>query len=90
MAKIGKFKMNRSGYIALMNSAGVQGQLEKKANRIKSSANAKLSPDGYRLEGHEAKPIKGKMANGYLVRTKTNHARYSNAKNNTLLKSLRG
>lgn len=73
-----------------MNSAGVQGQLEKKANRIKSSANAKLSPDGYRFEGHEAKPIKGKMANGYLVRTKTNHARYSNAKNNTLLKSLMG
>lgn len=90
MAKIGKFKMRRSGYIALMNSAGVQGQLEKKANRIKSSANAKLSPDGYRFEGHEAKPIKGKMANGYLVRTKTNHARYSNAKNNTLLKSLMG
>lgn len=90
MAKIGKFKMRRSGYIALMNSAGVQGQLEKKANRIKSSANAKLSPDGYRFEGHETKPIKGKMANGYLVRTKTNHARYSNAKNNTLLKSLRG
>ena len=82
--------MNRSGYIALMNSAGVQGQLEKKANRIKSSANAKLSPDNHTKEGHVVNSIEGQMAKGFAVEAYTNHAIYSNAKNNTLLKSLRG
>lgn len=90
--KFGKFKPNRAGYAELMNQGGVQSLLESKAQAVKSSADAMVLPDKwsrpYNYEPHELKQIDGKLARGYVVRTKTDHARLANAKRNTLLKAL--
>lgn len=86
--KMGKFKPNRAGYAAVMNSGAVQGMITSKANSVKSAADGMLSDGGYSMEGHEVKDFQGKLANGKIVRTKTDQARYTNAKRNTLLKAL--
>lgn len=86
--KFGKFKMSRAGYAALMDSTGVQGVIERKAQAVKSSADAGLSHGGYDYEGHEVKDFQGKLARGRVVRTKTDQARYSEAKRKTLSKAL--
>lgn len=86
--KFGKFKMSRAGYAALMDSPGVQGVIDRKARAVKSSADAGLSHGGYDYEGHEVKEFQGKLARGRVVRTKTDQARYSEAKRKTLSKAL--
>lgn len=86
--KFGKFKMSRAGYAALMDSTGVQGVIARKARAVKSSADAGLSHGGYDYEGHEVKEFQGKLARGRVVRTKTDQARYSEAKRKTLSKAL--
>ena len=86
--KFGKFKMSRAGYAALMDSPGVQGVIDRKARAVKSSADAGLSNGGYDYEGHEVKEFQGKLARGRVVRTKTDQARYSEAKRKTLSKAL--
>lgn len=86
--KFGKFKMSRAGYAALMDSPGVQAVIERKAQAVKSSADAGLSHGGYDYEGHEVKEFQGKLARGRVVRTKTDQARYSEAKRKTLSNSL--
>lgn len=86
--KVGRFVPDKAGYAAVMNSAAIQNELQRKANAIKSSADSMLSDDGYVLEGHEVKQFQGKLAKGYVVRTKNNHARYAQAKRKTLTKAL--
>ena len=86
--KFGKFKMSRAGYAALMDSSGVQGVVERKAQAVKAAADAGLSGGGYALPGHEVKDFQGKLARGKVVRTKTDQARYSEAKHKTLSRSL--
>lgn len=86
--KFGKFKMSRAGYAALMDSPGIQGVIDRKARAVKSSADAGLSHGGYDYEGHEVKEFQGKLARGMVVRTKTDQARYSEAKRKTLSKAL--
>lgn len=86
--KFGKFKMSRAGYAELMDSPGVQSVIERKAKAVKSSADAGLSHGGYDYEGHEVKEFQGKLARGRVVRTKTDQARYSEAKRKTLSKAL--
>ena len=49
---------------------------------------AGLSDGGYALPGHEVKDFQGKLARGRVVRTKTDQARYSEAKRKTLSKAL--
>lgn len=88
MGSFGIFKSNRAGYAALMNSAAVQAMIEGKAQSVKDAADGMLSDGGYRMEGHEVKDFQGKLANGKVVRTKTDQARYTNSKRNTLLKAL--
>ena len=86
--KFGKFKMSRAGYAALMDSSGVQSVIERKAQAVKSSADAGLSHGGYDYEGHEVEEFQGKLARGRVVRTKTDQARYSEAKRKTLSRAL--
>ena len=86
--KMGRFVPDKAGYAAVMNSAAIQGELQRKANAVKNSANAMLSDDGYVLEGHEVKQFQGKLAKGYVVRTKNDHARYAQAKRKTLTKAM--
>ena len=88
MVKFGKFKADKVGYAALMNSGAVQGIISNKAESVKNAADGMLSDGGYNMEGHEVKDFQGKLANGKVVRTKTDQARYTNAKRNTLRKSL--
>lgn len=91
MARGIKFKPNYAGYSAVMDSAGVQSIVEGKAQEIASAASAMLDPDeGYLMDDFEVKPFTTKMnSQGRVVRTKTNHARYSQAKNKTLTKALK-
>lgn len=86
--KFSNFKSDRAGYAALMNSDAIQEIISNKANSVKSAADGMLSDGGYNMEGHEVNDFNGKLANGKVVRTKTDQARYTNAKRNTLLKSL--
>lgn len=86
--KFGKFKHDKAGYAGLMNSGAVQSMLRSKAERVLSAADRGLSEDGYELPGHELKEYRGYLADGYVVRTKTDHARYAQAKRKNLKKSL--
>lgn len=87
-----KFEWDRSGYAAVCNMAGVQSAVESAAQGIASSAKAMLDPDeGYHLDDYEIKDFTTKLgATGRIVRTKTDHARYSQNKNKTLTKALKG
>lgn len=85
---MGSFKPNRAGYAALMNSAQVQSVIEGKADAVRDAADSALSDGEYRYEGHDVKEIEGKLARGRVVRTKTDQARYSEAKRKTLSKAL--
>ena len=64
---------------------GVGGSTSKAASSIESAANGELSPDGYSTPGFEMKTME---MNGYVVRTKTDHARRSENKNKTLTKAF--
>lgn len=86
--RFGKFRMDRAGYEAVMDSAPVQADLERRAQAVRAAADAGLSPGGYSLPGHEVKDFRGKLARGRVVRTKTDQARYSEAKRKTLSKAL--
>lgn len=80
---------NRAGYKELLDSAAVQSYCQGRADAIAQSANSKLDPnDGYEYDGFEVKKWQGKLTTGYVIRTKTDHARASQNKNNTLLNSL--
>ena len=86
--KFGRFKPNRAGYAQLMGSSPVQAVISRKAEAVKSAADAGLSAGGYGYEGHEVKGFDGKLARGKVVRTKTDQARYTEAKRKTLTKAL--
>ena len=86
--KFGRFKADKAGYAALMDSAPVQALLRPKAEAVKRAADSGLPDDGYRYEGHELKEFQGTLAKGYLVRTKTDHARYAQARRKTLERAL--
>lgn len=85
---MGRFKPNRAGYAALMGSPQVQAVIEGKAEAVKTAADDGMSEGKYELEGHEVKDFQGKLARGRVVRTKTDQARYSEAKRKTLSKAL--
>lgn len=86
--KLSKFKWSRAGYADTMNGGAVQRIVRSKAKAVKAAADASLSPGGYRHEGHEVKDVTGELANGCVVRTKTDQARYTQAKRKTLTKAV--
>ena len=87
-----QFYWSRAGYADVCNMRGVQSILESKASSVASSAKAMLDPnEGYYLDDYETGSFKTKIGgSGRYVRTKTDHARYSQAKNKTLTKALKG
>lgn len=87
-AIFGRFKADKAGYAALMNSASVQELLRGKAEGVKEAADASLSEGGYSSPGHEVKEFEGWLANGFVVRTKTDQARYTQADRKSLTKAL--
>lgn len=67
-----------------MPAVGVRAQMLAEA--CAERANGMLSAhDGYRYPGFEVVPME---MNGFVVRTKTDHARRSQAKNKTLTKAF--
>lgn len=80
---------NMDGYRRLLGSSSVQSDARERAEAIADSAASKLDKDeGYILDDFEVKEFDGKLTTGYVVRTKTDHARASQNKNGTLLKSI--
>ena len=86
--KFGKFKWDRAGYARLMSTGAVDAVVAGKAQKVLAAADRGLGEDGYRLPGHEIKKYHGVLAPGYVVRTKTDHARYAQAKRKNLTKAL--
>lgn len=83
------FKRSRSGYADLMDGAAVQALVQRAADSIADAASSMLDQDeGYKYDDFEVKDFQGELARGRVVRTKTDHARYSQAKNKTLTKAL--
>lgn len=85
-----RFVPDYSGYRAILDSGPVQGILDTWADGVTSAANSMLDPDeGYRYEDFESGEFTTKTgAAGRYVRTKTDHARYSQNKNYTLSKAF--
>ena len=80
------FKMNKAIFRTLRAMPEVGAMTRSAASSCASAANSMLDPDeGYRHEDFEVVALDG---NGYVVRTKTDHARYSQNKNKTLTKTF--
>lgn len=88
--KFGRFKWNKAGYVKVMNSAGVQAMLERKAESMAAACNADFEPhgDGDR-SGYDVRPRQGKLAKGYKVRAYGAHGLASEQKHNRLLRQIR-
>jgi hypothetical protein len=84
------FKHSSSGYVDVMNLAGIQNILKKKAESVKSSANASLSVGGYTaIDDFET--AKGHYRDGRGVQnvyTHSLHAMRSQNKHKTLTNAL--
>lgn len=83
------FRPRKAGYAEVMNGHACQQAVFGHAARTKSAADGMLSADGYdTAEAHKMGVAHGVLANGYYVRTGTNHAKRSTLKHNTLKKAL--
>ncbi len=83
-----KFEWDRGGYSQVLHWGSVHRLTNQAAQRVKAQADANLSSGGYMLQGHEVKTVEGKLAKGCVVRTKTDQARYTQAKRKSLTKAL--
>lgn len=81
-ASVSDFQWNRSGYAALMNSAGVQSIVKGMADTVCGVAKATGSDD------YVVKGFQGKLAKGYVVRTANNRGYQNELENNGLQKGL--
>lgn len=88
--KLGRFRWNRAGYAALMDSGTVQSLVSGRADAVAEAANgdSSLGAEGYQQQDYEAKSFAGTLTHGCVVRTKTDYARYAQARNKTLTKAL--
>ena len=77
-----RVKMNRAGCISIRNSSEVMGDLLERAQRIKAKS------DGVGSGVYEADVRPGKTRAHAMVKTTDPRSMASNAKHNTLLKSL--
>lgn len=84
------FKPDFAGYRAVLDSGGVQAEVEKIAQDVASAASSMLDPDeGFVAEDFVVRSFTTKVgAKGRVVRTNTAHAAYSQNKNKTLRKAL--
>lgn len=85
MAKV-RVKMNSAGAQAILNSAGVQGDLLRRAQAIANRANSQLDTlDGGAFVA-DVRP--GRTRARAAVKARGPYPRAHNARHNTLLKSL--
>lgn len=73
MAKsgFGKFKWNRSGYVEVENSSGVQSRLRRYADSSCGGANAYVNAQGESGTHYATDTVQGRFAHGYIVHTLT-------------------
>lgn len=89
--KLKNYHWNRPGYVEIMNGAGVQGELDRVARAVKGRADALMPKNGYRTGAHAVMDAtRLKMARGRLIYTRTNLAKYQQARHKTLTKALGG
>lgn len=77
------FKWDRWGYADLMDEPGVQSIVERKAEAVRSVADADL-----KAPGHRVKRFDGRLAKGYVVDARSFEAKYAQAKRKTLSKAF--
>lgn len=82
-AKIGRFRWNREGYAEVMDGGEAQALVEGHASRMLSACLAS-SP------GYVAKPVRGRLASGYIVGTGDAESANDAHRSNTLQRNLRG
>lgn len=88
--KLGSFKWSRAGYVEVMDSDEVQDLVSSAASRVEAAANATFEPDPGEGQGYVARPIRGRIVKGYIVRSNTYHADSSERKHNRLKTALGG
>lgn len=79
-----EFQWNEDGYEALLASAQVQGECERRARKIKERADASTGAV-FALKQRKGRK-KGRPY--WVVAANSRHAKAKNAKRNTLLKSI--
>lgn len=85
MARV-EFRLNPSALAELRTLPGVVAELERHGNAILDEANATLAEGvGYRMASHRGRSKRGPYA-VVRVYTSSNHAKYSNAKHDTLVR----
>lgn len=91
MARAGRFVADLRGYRQVLNSVAVQSEVQAKADAIVKAAEGMLDSDeGYRLDDYDVAVFTTKTGgHGRAIRTQTDHARRSQAKNKTLAKALK-
>lgn len=87
-----RFQADKAGYAEIMNGGSCQAIVAQKASAVKDAADglsvSTRHKGGYSLADHEVKAYQGKLAQGRVVRTKTDRARYAQALDKTLTKAL--
>lgn len=83
-----RVRMNSAGARAVLNSAGVLGDLESRAASIAAAANARTSTDEMRNPAYMSEGESGGTRARARVWTATPHGIRNNNKYNTLLSSL--
>lgn len=83
-----KVRMNSAGAREVLNSAGVLGELEFRAEAIAAAANAKASPDSMDNPAFMADAQAGGSRARARVFTASTHGINNNNKYNTLLTSM--
>lgn len=85
MAEITNFKISRSAARALMKDPAVRGDLVVRAKRIRDAAEG-MSKSGNAKFG--VATWDGEVSTHAVVYTQNNAAKYSNAKHNSLVRSI--
>lgn len=88
MASGVKVSISSAGAAAVLKSAGVRRDVERRAEAVRDSANSKVSPDGMDAEPFGCSVSEHSDRVVAYVRTQTPHGRRHQAKNDTLLRSL--
>ena len=87
-AKITGFKADLGGYSQVMRGAGADALMREKAEAVMAAATAAHGADPGEEDPYALSKYRGRLANGYVVKTHSIHAQNGELRHNTLRKSL--
>ena len=87
-AKITGFKADLGGYSQVMRGAGADALMREKAEAVMAAATAAHGADPGEEDPYALSKYRGRLANGYVVKTRSIHAQNGELRHNTLRKSL--